>query len=93
MGLPQANLVLFFLAGFVALWGVSVVFRGLSGSRDTASRRCPQCRTDMRGLAGRRCPECAFDAASERDLHRRRPDRRVVAVGTLAAAVKQRTAF
>ena len=87
MGLPQANLVLFFLAGFVALWGVSVVVRGLSGSRDTASRRCPQCRTDMRGLAGRRCPECAFDAASERDLHRRRPDRRVVAVGTLAAAV------
>lgn len=87
MGLPQANLVLFFLAGFVALWGVSVVFRGLNGNRDATSRRCPQCRTDMRGVTGRRCPECAFDAASERDLHRRRPDRRVVAVGTLAAAV------
>lgn len=87
MPLPQANLVLFFLSGFVALWGVSVVLRGLSGSRDTASRRCPQCRTDMLGLTGRRCPECAFEAASERDLHRRRPDRRVVAVGALATAV------
>ncbi|VAX41405.1 hypothetical protein MNBD_PLANCTO03-2176 [hydrothermal vent metagenome] len=87
MGLPQANLVLFFLSAFIGLWGVSVVVRGLRTGVVPGSRQCPECAADMREVAGRRCAACEFEAAQETELQQRRRDFRVVIVGVVAGAV------
>ncbi|MBK7406233.1 MAG: hypothetical protein IPJ41_16915 [Phycisphaerales bacterium] len=86
MGLPPANIILFFLSAFVGLWGLSVLVRGLRGRRVPGSRACPECLADMRGVVGRRCPACAFEGKNEEELERRARDFRVLAVGGLALA-------
>ncbi len=84
MGLPPANLVLFFLSAFVVLWGASLLVRGARARRDAGSRHCPECARDMRSVEGRRCPACAFEAGNEDELRRRGADFRVVGLGAVA---------
>ncbi len=84
MGLPPANLVLFFLSAFVGLWGLSVAVRGARAGRAPGTRVCPQCGGSMLGVEGRRCPGCEFEAASEEDLQERVAAQGVVCVGLVA---------
>ncbi|MBK7406234.1 MAG: hypothetical protein IPJ41_16920 [Phycisphaerales bacterium] len=85
MGLPSANLVLFFLSAFVGLWGLSVLARGVWMHRAGGGRTCPACGADMGTTAGRRCGACAFEAATEAALRVRARDWRVLAVGGAGA--------
>jgi ssDNA-binding Zn-finger/Zn-ribbon topoisomerase 1 len=86
VGLPPANTVLFFLAAFTALWGLSVILRARRAQTVPDARRCPECKADMRQTPGRTCPACAFEAPTETALQIRRHDLRSLLVGIVSTA-------
>ncbi len=78
--LPSAHAVLWFLAAFLALWGVSVVWRGLFGDRAWGRRRCPACWKDVAPPA-LACAACGYASERERDFRAARRRWRLVGTG------------
>jgi hypothetical protein len=82
--MPDAPAVLAFLSAFLTLWGLSLLARGIFGDRRRSDRRCPSCGVSMSSSAGLYCPSCAFEARSERQLHRPKPHWFMLGAGALS---------
>jgi hypothetical protein len=81
---PAAHAILFFLATFVALWGLTLIVRGLLGGRVNSRRCCPECRAPMQGVPGLTCNSCGFQAGRDADFRVRAPRWPLVCLGALA---------
>lgn len=76
------------LSGVFVLWGVSLIWRGMSRARATAEHRhCPACDEDMRGLDTLTCPTCKNTASAEIDLLTAKPIKPAIFGGIASIAL------
>ncbi len=83
--LPSAFAILWFLAAFLGLWGVSLAWRGLFGDPARGRRQCPACAKDVAAPA-MACGACGFASARERDFRAARRNWWLTGLGVFALA-------
>ena len=69
-----AYLILYSIAGLIAVLGMVVLHRAAFAGRSRGRPRCPKCWYDMTGSRGFVCPECGRDAGHQDNLYRTRRD-------------------
>lgn len=87
--MPSAHAILWFLAALLALWGFSLIIRGVVGERSRVSRACPSCRKPLADSA-LLCAACGYECRSAREARARRRNWILALVGAgveCAAAV------
>lgn len=69
--MPEAHSILWFLASFLGLWGLTLIARGVAGERTGKGRQCPMCRKPL-APGSFACGVCGYEARGERAVRSRK---------------------
>ncbi len=84
--MPRADTLLFVLAGFLGLWSLSLVVRGIWSDRLRGRRRCPGCRVEIADRSIKRCVACGYESKLEKHFHALKLHWRMIGAGTAVLA-------
>lgn len=86
MWTPHAHDVLSFMAASLALWGVSLIVRGLLHRSRHGTPLCHACRAAVT-VPGLMCQACRYEARSRKEFWPRKTHRSAVLAGVFALLV------
>jgi hypothetical protein len=86
MWTPHAHDVLSFMSAFLALWGVSLLVRGVLHRSRHGSPTCPACRAAVT-VPGLQCQACRYEAHARKEFWPRKVHKTALVAGILALLI------